>query len=62
MAYRYFFTDECKAKQAIHDCHNNGYWAHTISKGESDTCKVIVEATELASGIFESKEYKKYWY
>ena len=59
MGIRYYFTDELQARCAINDVQNLGYWATSVSKGKSDTCACIVETSELAEGIIETR-YKDF--
>lgn len=59
MGIRYFFKDELASRKAISDCHNLGYWAISVSKGSADRCKAIIEVSELAEGLIESR-FKDY--
>lgn len=55
MGIRYFFKDELASRKAISDCWNLGYWAHTVTEGSGDSCKAIIEVSELAEGLIESR-------
>lgn len=59
MAIRYYFTSEIEARKAINDCNNLGYWANSVKGGHPQGVKMIVECTELAEGLIESR-YKEF--
>lgn len=59
MATRYNFTSELEARKAVNDCHNLGLWATTLKSGCPEGAKLIVECSELAEGLIESR-YRDY--
>lgn len=59
MGIRYFFKDVLASRKAISDCWNLGFWAYSVTPGSADSCKAIIEVSELAEGLIESR-YKDF--
>lgn len=55
MALRYLFTSEIEARKAINECNNLGYWAYSVTGGYPQGVKMIIECTEQAEGLIETR-------